>query len=323
MPRAASRAMTFSIGDVAQITRIPEDTLRVWERRYHFPQPMRSSGGQRQYSERQVLDLTWVRMQLDQGMRAGQAIQARHTVARDGAIERVLHEPMPPCPKADSLLIEVRDALLDALLVCDSSKAATILAGASERHSIDLLVLDVVGPTLAAVGEAWSMGEVSVAVEHFASNFLRHQLLNWLRASPAHFSVDPVVLACAPEELHEGGLLMLWVLLRQLRWPVLYLGQSLPLGDLPAFIDNARPALVVFVAMNETSALALAEWPRWLSQPTRARPPIVGYGGRAFVANPRLADRVPGVLLGSTLCEGKERIHRLLLNLAVLGTRSA
>jgi MerR family transcriptional regulator, light-induced transcriptional regulator len=319
MAGAASRAMSFSIGDVAQITRIPEDTLRMWERRYHFPQPMRSSGGQRQYVERQVLDLMWVKMQLDQGTRAGQAIQARHTVARDGAIERVLHQSMPPCPKADSLLIEVRSPLLEALLVCDSGKAATILAVASERHPVDLLVLDVVGPTLAAIGEAWSVGEVSVAVEHFASNFLRHQLLNWLRASPAHFSVDPVVLTCAPEELHEGGLLMLWVLLRQLRWPVVYLGQSLPLGDLPAFVDNVRPALVVFVAMTETSALALAEWPRWLSQPDRARPPIVGYGGRAFVANPHLAERIPGVLLGSTLCEGKERIHRLMLNLAVLG----
>ena len=319
MPGAASRAMSFSIGDVAQITRIPEDTLRVWERRYHFPQPMRSSGGQRQYAERQVLDLMWVKMQLDQGMRAGQAIHARHTVARDGAIERVLHEPLPPSPNADPLLIEIRSALLEALLICDSSKAATILTGAAERHPVDLLVLDVVGPTLAAIGEAWSVGEVSVAVEHFASNFLRHLLLDWLRASPAHFSVDPVVLACAPEELHEGGLLMLWVLLRQLRWPVVYLGQSLPLKDLPAFVDNVRPALVVFAAMNEMSALALAEWPRWLSQPGGARPPIVGYGGRAFVANPRLADRVPGVLLGSTLCEGKERIHRLMLNLAVLG----
>lgn len=319
MPGTASRAMSYSIGDVAQITRIPEATLRVWERRYHFPQPMRSSGGQRQFVERQVLDLMWVKMQLDQGMRAGQAIQARHTVARDGAIVRVLHQSMPPCPKADPLLIEVRSALLEALLVCDSGKAATILAGASERHPVDLLVLDVIGPTLAAIGEAWSVGKVSVAVEHFASNFLRHQLLNWLRASPAHFSVDPVVLACAPEELHEGGLLMLWVLLRQLRWPVVYLGQSLPLGDLPAFVDNVRPALVVFVAMTETSALALAEWPRWLSQPDRARLPIVGYGGRAFVANRHLSERIPGVLLGSTLCEGKERIHRLLLNLAVLG----
>jgi MerR family transcriptional regulator, light-induced transcriptional regulator len=315
---APSRAMSFSIGDVAQITRIPEDTLRVWERRYHFPQPMRSSGGQRQYLERQVLDLKWVKMQLDQGMRAGQAIQARHIVARGGAIERVLHEPMPPCPKADPLLFSVRSALLEALLVCDSSKAATILTGASERHPVDRLVLDVVGPTLATIGEAWSVGEASVAVEHFASNFLRHQLLNWLRASPAHFSVDPVVLACAPEELHEGGLLMLWVLLRHLRWPVLYLGQSLPLEDLPAFVENVHSALVVFVAMNEASALALAEWPRWLSQQGKAQPPIVGYGGRAFVENPHLADRVPGVLLGSTLGEGKERIHRLMLNMAVL-----
>ncbi|HEX8727001.1 MAG TPA: hypothetical protein VF739_00170, partial [Ktedonobacterales bacterium] len=130
--------------------------------------------------------------------------------------------------------------------------------------------------------------------------------------------VGPVALACAPEELHEGSLLMLAVLLRQLRWPVLYLGQSLPLADLDALVQRAQPALIVFVAMSEPAARALADWPRWLRKDSELQEPLIGYGGRAFTEHPALAASVPGALLGATLYEGCQRINRVMLHLAVL-----
>jgi hypothetical protein len=180
------------------------------------------------------------------------------------------------------------------------------------------MVLDIVGPTLSAIGTAWAEGKANIPAEHFATNFLRHQLLRWIQASPAPHAVRPIVLACAPEELHEGSLLMLGVLLRQLRWPVLYLGQTLPLADIDALVHRVQPALVVFVAMSESAALALAEWPLWLREHAEPRLPIIGYGGRAFTENPALAERVPGALLGATLYEGSQRINRIMLHLAVL-----
>src|SRR6185437_13704693 len=208
--------------------------------------------------------------------------------------------------------------LLDALMDYNSAQAAAILDDALARFAFENVALDVVGSAMAIIGDLWCSGEVEVAKEHFATNFLRQQLLNWLRDSPAPFAVSPIVLACAPDELHEGSLLILGALLRQFNWPVVYLGQALPLTDLPALVARLNPSLLVFVAMSETTALSLAEWPHWLAPQSEGQVPIIGYGGRPFTHNPDLAARVPGVFLGASLAEGFQRLHRVMLNLNAL-----
>lgn len=308
---------SFSIGDVNRMTGIAEATLRIWERRYHFPLAMRSSGGHRHYTQEDVLQLQWVKMHIDEGMRARRAVQARLQTSRDEAVAASLHAPLSQ-RTPDPIVMAMQPALLQALLAYDGAVAAAILQDALTQHSRDRVVLDLIGPTLSAIGECWSTGEADVATEHFASNFLRHQLLTWMRTNPPPFHVRPIVLACAPEELHEGSLLMLGVLLRRLRWPVVFLGQSLPLPDLAGLTEHVKPALIVFAAMGEAAALALSEWPQWLAHAAETNLPIIGYGGRAFVEDADLAEHVPGVLLGSTLDEGFQRIHRLMLDLNVL-----
>lgn len=318
-PTASSRELPqFSIGAVTGMTGIPEATLRVWERRYHFPQTGRTPGGHRLYSQDEVLQLAWVKLRLDQGMRASQAIHARQHTPRVAAVTATLHESLPPPEPSKSQLATIRAMLLSALVSYDDTQAAALLSDALTCYAIENVVLDVVGPAMAAIGELWCGGEVTVALEHFATNFLRQQLLNWMRDSPEPFVVKPIVLACAPEELHEGSLLMLAVLLRRLHWPVVYLGQSVPLDDLAMLNDRFSPALIVLAAMGEATALALADWPRWLAQPPEGMPPIVGYGGRPFSQHLDLAQRVPGVFLGATLAEGYQRLHRVMLNLNAL-----
>lgn len=313
-----SAGPSFRIGEVASITGVSEATLRMWERRYHFPCPTRARGGQRQYSQHEVLRVQWVKMHLDEGMRPGAAIRAQHLSNRRAAVSASLHIPLPIIARPDPDVVALQSGLQEALLSYDGARAVMILSEAVALHPVRDVVLDLVGPVLSAIGDAWSSGDVEVAREHFATHILRHQLLAWMRACPAPYDVRPIALACPPEELHEGSLLMLGALLRQRRWPVVYLGQSLPLADMAVLADAAKPALIVFAAMSEATALALAEWPKWLDRDAATRPPIVGYGGRAFIEHRALVDHVPGVLLGSTLDEGYRRIHRLMLDLNVL-----
>ncbi|MGE5334814.1 MAG: MerR family transcriptional regulator [Nitrososphaerota archaeon] len=317
----------LNIGIVSQITGLSEATLRMWERRYHFPHTARSTGGHRIYAQQSVIQLQWVTMRMDEGMRVHRALQAlqqwAHESAQEDAVERAMTAafaaPVPPAKVPNHDLVSAQHSLMDALLSYDSVRATMVLTAATARHPLDRVVLAVIGPALAEIGDRWRAGELEVATEHFASNLLRHQLLEWVRTSPPPFQVRPIVLACAPDELHEGSLLMLAVLLRRLRWPVLYLGQSLPLSDLAALVERVEPALVVFVAMSDFTTFGLAEWPLWLVRDGATRLPIIGYGGRPFTENPALADVVPGVLLGTTIHEGTQHIHRLMLNLNVAG----
>jgi DNA-binding transcriptional MerR regulator len=308
----------FGIGSVAEITGVPEATLRVWERRYRFPQAIRDAAGRRLYTQAQVLRLLWVKMRLDDGMQAGRAIRALHMSGRDSAVSSALHEPLAVVRTPGPGMAAARDALLELLLAYDGGAATALLQEMGVRHSLEDVVLDVVRPAFAAIGASWSAGHVAVATEHFATNILRHQLLSWMRASPPPFSVRPIVLACAPEELHEGSLLMLGVLLRRRRWPALYLGQSLPLSDLRVLAEQIKPTLIVFVAMSEAAGLALSTWPLYLVSEGETRPPIIGYGGRAFIERPDLVDLTPGAFLGKTIDEGLRRIHRLMLHLNTL-----
>jgi hypothetical protein len=116
------------------------------------------------------------------------------------------------------------------------------------------------------------------------------------------------VLACAPEEWHEGSLIILGVLLRRRRWPVAYLGQNVPLADVAALVQHIHAPAVVFVAALEKSALALVDWPTHLPHAAATGRPLVAYGGQIFDDQPAWRERVPGFFLGETLREGIESL---------------
>jgi DNA-binding transcriptional MerR regulator len=304
----------FNIGAVARMTDIPGATLRVWERRYRFPQSARTSGGHRLYSQQDVFRLQWVKARINEGMQVSQAIRALQRAEHTGGVT-------PAPPGAPALSHQVQEGaslsafyrrLLAALLEHNVAEANLVLGEALALYPLEPILLDVIGPVLREIGKAWAAGRVGVATEHLATNHLRHHLLMWMRTGPPAYTVAPVVLACAPGELHEGSLLMLGVLLRRLRWPVVYLGQTMPLSDLSGFTEDVEAGIIVFVAMSEETAQALADWPRWLPDVAEKRRPVISYGGQAFVEHPELTQQVPGVYLGPTLQEGIQMLIRML-----------
>src|SRR5579859_8180708 len=121
---ARQKPRVFTIGAVTHLTGIAEATLRVWERRYGFPQAQRSAGGHRLYAEREVLRLLWVKQRLDDGIRTARALYALETTGRARAIAATLTEPVPPDGLPDAELTTWQAPLLDALIACDSARAA-------------------------------------------------------------------------------------------------------------------------------------------------------------------------------------------------------
>ncbi|MCU0522262.1 MAG: MerR family transcriptional regulator, partial [Anaerolineae bacterium] len=53
----SQNAAIYNIGVVARMTDIPAATLRVWERRYGFPDTARTEGGHRLYSDSDIQQL--------------------------------------------------------------------------------------------------------------------------------------------------------------------------------------------------------------------------------------------------------------------------
>jgi DNA-binding transcriptional MerR regulator len=304
----------YNIGAVSSMTNIMKTTLRVWERRYHFPGSVRTAGGHRLYSQQEIMRLKWVKQRMEEGMQVRHAIQALYHLEKQQGIGEVTPVLQPSATEkpGDASLSEFKKRVLEALLAHNTEGANLVLSEATAVFPQEILITDVISPVFFELGEAWSEGRIDVATEHLSTNLLRQNLLTWMRTGPPAFHVNPVILACAPGELHEGSLLMLGVLLRRLRWPLVYLGQSMPLEHLAPFVEDLQPSAIVLVAMTEETAQALRQWPQHLPHAARTGRPIVGFGGRAFTEHPELAEQTPGVLLGATLQEGIDTLDRLL-----------
>lgn len=301
----------YNIGMVARLTGIPVATLRVWERRYGFPQPQRTPGGHRLCSEQDVIRLRWVKQRLDEGMQTRQAIRSLQHLEEQG---RLLPTPPPVNdePASPSLAIFQR-RLTAMLLAADVGGADRLLSDVMSVFSVEELILDVMAPALSAIGQAWLDGEINVAQEHLATHYLRYHLMHWMMSGPPPYAGIPAtLLACAPDERHEGSLLMLGALLRRRRWPVAYLGQGTPLADVAALARQVGAAAVVWVAVQEPGARSLLGWQEHLPEALSHGRPIVGFGGRIFNTQPEWRERIAGVFLGETVQDGLARLDGLL-----------
>ena len=305
----------YNIGIVSRMTGISMVTLRAWERRYDFPDSRRTEGGHRLYSEKDILRLRWVKDRIDEGMQTAQSINAlRHQEQTGNQLfvgqNVVFRRTSPDQPR--TYLESLQNRLFDTLIQHKLQLADEVLAEALALISLDELILQVIGPVFSSVGEIWKKGGINVAIEHLATNYLRQKLMMWMLSGPPPQFVSPIVLACAPGEWHEGGLLMIGAILRGHRYPVVYLGQSVPLLDLRDFIQDIKPPLVVLTAMIEETALELINWPNILSDVVKAGKPIIGYGGRIFVEKSEIQHRMGGIYLGNTISEGISSIERLI-----------
>lgn len=320
LPEAPSQNISeehlYNIGVVTRMTGISMATLRAWERRYDFPESGRTAGGHRLYSERDVMRLRWVKSRITEGMQTAQAIHAlQHQESSGQFVNDLTSTHLPeeiPRATTKSAIQHYQAQLLDALLHRDLSKADQILGETLALSTPEELILHLISPTMAAIGDAWEKGQCSIAVEHLATNFLRQRLLMWMVSGPPPQTRSPIVLACAPNEFHEGSLLMMGALLRRRRWSVVYLGQAVPLADLAAFVQDIKPLAVVLVAMQEATAAELVEWPQWLPEPAQTGKPAICYAGRIFNEQPEWQFRVPGIFLGTSIQDGLEKLEKII-----------
>jgi MerR family transcriptional regulator, light-induced transcriptional regulator len=312
----------YNIGVVTRMTGISKATLRAWERRYGFPDSERTAGGHRLYSERDIIRLRWVKNRIDQGMQTAQAIRALHHQEASGKVDQDLilevEEDVPVVALSEGerstnpLMLVYQRRLMQAFMAKDTQMADQVLGEALATASPETLILDVISPVMSHIGHAWEKDRISVATEHLATNFLRHRLMQWMLSGPPARSGPPIVMACAPGEWHEMGLLIMATLLRRRRWPIAYLGQSMPLRDLSRFVQEIRPKLMVLTAMSPESANSLKEWPKWLPDAAQTGRPMVTYAGRVYVEDPDLRLQMPGLYLGDTFQEGLATIETLI-----------
>jgi len=227
---------TYPIGVVERDTGIGRDTLRVWERRYGFPEPVRNDKGERIYPEKQLRQLQRIRRLLDQGMRPGKLLP----LGEDGLdeLEASLISKQP------RRLDQTVSAVIESIHSADAEQLELLFRRQYEEQGMQDFILKTVVPLLNTIGEYWAGGKLQIFQEHFLSQ----QLIRFLNIEIAelqkHARKPRVLLATLPGEEHTLGLLMVAAMLSSHGISTINLGGEVPMDQIGRAVEQFHADIV-------------------------------------------------------------------------------
>ena len=273
-PSGATDEARYSIRVTSRLTAIELDTLRMWERRYGFPRPERTSGGSRVYSESDVESLKLIRRALEEGYRPGEVVgKPREELAQ--LILVTSRAPPPgasPPPTIASLLASLEQDDVAGLRA--QLRQAAVVLGAKR------FLVQIAQPVSVRVGELWADGKLEVRHEHVLSECLSAQL-HVLRSAHEDRAGSPrVLLSTLPNERHSLGLEMIEVYLAVNHVTPLFLGADTPVEQIVKAARNYEVDAVGLLVTNASDLKAAANQIRWMLAELPRRVAIwIGGGG--------------------------------------------
>ena len=237
----------FSIAAVERDTGLPKDTLRVWEKRYRFPQPQRNSFDDRVYPFEQVEKLRLVKRLIDAGHRPGkimglsmQALLALNGVSKT---ESDLAIPTEHMTELQGYLQLIRQGHFEMFRQAMSCLVST--------HGLQRFVMEVVAPLNVLVGKAWVQGCFGIFEEHLYTEVMQVVLRNALSTMSTTNRRPTVLLTTLPNELHGLGLLMAECILTSEGAQCFSLGIQTPIYDI---VLACKTGQIDIVALSFSSA---------------------------------------------------------------------
>lgn len=263
----------YTIKEASARTGVGAPLIRAWERRYGVVTPTRTPAGYRLYDERTLAILRTMRSLIDAGWSASEA-------ARAIAAGEVEVEPTPAtisgttvAPNRDRLVARFVAAAESASPIEMEAALDEILASGSFESIVDDLLL----PAVAALGDAWAAGRLSVAAEHAASGAVARRLSAVFQAAgaPTHAAV---VVGMPPGARHELGALAFASALRRRRVGVLYIGPDVTVNGWVDVVGRTRAQAAVIGVVTPADHVAASTV---IGALRSSGVPIVAVGGAA------------------------------------------
>jgi DNA-binding transcriptional MerR regulator/methylmalonyl-CoA mutase cobalamin-binding subunit len=243
--RNVHSTLTVSIAAVERDTGLSKDTLRVWERRYGFPQPQRDAYGERVYPLEQLDKLRLVKRLMDQGFRPGKIIGQSAAELQRLAESLTAAPHAAPQVEASDEIARYHDCITEHRL--DDLKRQ--LSQALLRLGLARFIAEVVAPLSTQVGESWSRGQLQIFEEHLYTEAVQSILRGAVASIPAASAPPRVLLTTFPQEPHGLGVLMAEAMFTLEGASCVPLGVQTPLWEIAA---AARAQSIDVVALSFT-----------------------------------------------------------------------
>jgi methanogenic corrinoid protein MtbC1 len=279
----------IGIGAIAHEIGLTKDALRVWERRYGFPQPLRSSGGERLYPQEQVTKLRLVKRLLDAGHRPSKVLP--QSIAR---LQQLAEDSGVGQDAPDAQL----DRLVELLRVGRYDDFRFELLKRATREGLAHFVLDVAAPLSARVGNAWAAATLQVYHEHLFSEAMQVTLRSLMRplseALRGRGTHPRVVLTTLPGEGHGLGILMAEAMLALADCECVALGTQTPHQDI---VDAVTAHEIDIVALSFSASMPAQAVVNGLMELRAALSPkvVIWVGGSSPALRRKLPDGVLNV----------------------------
>lgn len=207
---------TWSIADVERETGLGKDALRVWERRYGFPVPLRDRLGERVYPDEQLQRLRLIKRLLDAGHRPGKVVPLSNEALQAMLVAAPADAKTAAGRKAktgdEMPVLEEEAAWVQWLTEDRSDLIRQALQQQIVRQGLGHVVDQLIAPLCVLVGESWMRGELSVYQEHLFTETLQSVLREAIASVDASGQsmqhLPRVLLTTTPTEQHGLGLLM-------------------------------------------------------------------------------------------------------------------
>ncbi len=232
---------------VARRTGLSADVIRAWEKRYQAITPLRTEGNARRYPQDQIERLELLRDVVSIGHSIGDIARLPAEALR-ALLAEEREQSNEPTPK------DTVDEYLVAVQRWDLRTAQDHLTRAASLQPADTLILNMLSPAMAEIGERWRQGGLSISQEHAASAQVRGLLSTLLQTIHVDRGAPKLVVGAPEGHEHEIGALMASVLAAQVGVNPVYLGANVPLQDMEASLRETRARAVLFAVSRDLEA---------------------------------------------------------------------
>jgi hypothetical protein len=166
------------------------------------------------------------------------------TPAQD--IPPVSHEWQAPAPDSPEQAAAAVRGLLRAAFGLDTPAARGLINATLERRGVVWTWDNLLVPVLVEIGRRWeASGGEGVEVEHLMSGVIESELQAVIASAKATINTRPVLLASAPDDLHNLALTAIAAALSERHISTRLLGARTPIDALQAAIRRVGPSAVV------------------------------------------------------------------------------
>lgn len=234
----------FTIKDLENLSGIKAHTIRIWEQRYNFLKPQRTTTNIRYYTNDELKTVLNIALLNKYGFKISHIDRMQPNEIR----ERILS-------LGDVRAIQERvvNDLVQQMVDLDMDTFEKTLTSFISSKGIERTVTQIIFPFLEKIGILWQTGHVNPAQEHLVTNVIRQKLMVAIERCVSPITLNKTVLFFLPEgEHHELGLLFMYYLLKSKGAKTIYLGANVPVKDVEYVVKLKKPD-VIFVHMTATA----------------------------------------------------------------------